>query len=340
MGVLSAEEPVRRPRLQDVATEAGVSTASASLVLRGAPGPSDATRQRVVDAAARLGYRPDRTASSLARRRSGLLGVLVDVHSSFHADLVDELDAAAQGAGFDLVLSTVTPARDEARAIETLVDFRCEAVVLLGPEAPPYRLARLGSAMPVVVMGRRIPSAVADVVRTADADGVAQAVAHLAGLGHRDIAYVDGGRGTISADRRRGYRTAMHRLGLAAHARVLPGDHTEAAGMAAAHALLREDTLPTAFVTFNDRSAIGLMDVLTRAGISVPGQVSVVGFDDSPQSRWAHIELTTVSQDAGEQARHAVAAIMERRNGRHEPREIVLPPHLVVRASTGTAPES
>ncbi len=199
----------RRPRLSDVAARAGVSAGTVSLVLRGEPGPSEQTRTRVHAAAAELGYRPDRTASSLARRRSGLLGVLVDPHSSFHAELVEELDVAAQDAGYDLVLSPVTRVRGEARAVETLLDFRSEALVLLGPEAPSARLAQLAASVPTVVLGRRLQPLVADVVRSADAAGVGQAVEHLAELGHADVVFVDGGRGTIAADRRRGYRAAM-----------------------------------------------------------------------------------------------------------------------------------
>ena len=328
----------RRPRLADVAALVGLSPASVSLVLRNEPGPSEETRRRVLAAATALGYRPDRTASSLARRRSGLLGLLVDVHNSFHAELVEGIDAAARDVGYDVVLSTLTRVRNEDRAIETLLDFRCEALVLLGPESAPSRLARLDTMVPVVVVGRRLAPLVADAVRSADGAGVGQAVEHLVDLGHEDIVFVDGGRGTIATDRRRGYRSAMRRRGLAAHTRILPGDHTESAGISAAEVLLRQDELPSAVVAFNDRSAVGLLDALTRAGIRVPEQVSVVGYDDSPQSHWAHIELTTVSQEAGQQAKHAVASAVDRLGGRTELREVVLTPRLVVRATTGPCP--
>jgi DNA-binding LacI/PurR family transcriptional regulator len=176
------------------------------------------------------------------------------------------------------------------------------------------------------------------VVRSADADGVGQAVGHLAGLGHRAIAYVDGGRGPIAADRRRGYRTAMRRHGLAELVRVVPGDHTEAAGTRAARALLAGGEVgpPTAVVAYNDQSALGLLDELSRAGMEVPGQMSVAGYDDSSLARLAHVNLTTVSQDARGQAEHAVAAAVERLDGgRVRPREVVLAPRLVVRGTTG-----
>ena len=140
----AAATAARRPRLDDVAAHVGVSPATVSLVLSNAPGPSAETRRRVLQAAGELGYRPNRTASLLARRRSHLLGVLLEVRNSFHAELVEDLQAASEHLGYELVLSTVTRTRDEQRAVEALLDFRCEALILLGPDAPPARLAALG----------------------------------------------------------------------------------------------------------------------------------------------------------------------------------------------------
>ena len=329
----------RRLKLEDVAADVGLSTASVSLVLRGAAGPSEATRARVLEAAARLGYRPDRAASLLARRRSGLLGVVFDVRSDHHGELVDDLQGAAEERGFDLVLSTVSRARDERRAVETLVDSRCEALVLLGPEAPADWLTAVGRQLPVVAVGRPVRPSGFDVVRAADADGVGLVVDHLVALGHVSIAYVDGGRGDIAAARRRGYRSALRRAGLLHLARVLPGGHTEDLGVAVASAIAAGDERPTAVVAFNDRVAVGLIDGLVRASVEVPRDVSIAGYDDSPLSRLAHIGLTTVSQDSEALSRHAVAAVVERLDGtRTEHREIVLPPRLVVRTSTGPPP--
>jgi len=328
-----------RPRLEDVAAEVGVSTASVSLVLRGAAGPSAATRERVLEAAARLGYRPDRAASLLARRRSRLIGVMMDVRSSYHGELVEDVHEAAEEHGYDLVLSTTTRTRDEQRAVETLLDSRCEGLVLLGAEASADWLTALDRQLPVVVVGRPVPSAGVDVVRAADAEGVNAAVAHLVGLGHVDIAYVDGGPGVITAARRHGYQEAMRRHGLAEHSRVLPGDHTEGSGMRAAPALLIGDRPATAVVAFNDRVALGLLDALTRAGVAVPGQMSLIGYDDSPLARLAHVGLTTVSQNSRRLTRHAVAALVDRLDGgRTGHREVVLPPELVVRTTTAPPP--
>src|SRR5260370_42582463 len=106
---------------------------------------------------------------------------------------------------------------------------------------------------------------------------------------------MEGGNGVIAADRRRGYRVAMRRHGLADCIRVIPGDHTEDSGLRAPGTLLRQSELPTAALAFNDHCAVGLLDALSRAGVDVPGSVSVVGYDDRPLARLGHVHLTTVS---------------------------------------------
>ena len=150
-------------------------------------------------AAARLGYRPDRAASVLASRHSRLIGVVMDISNTFHAQLVEDVHEAAERHGYDLLLSTITRSRNETRAVETLLDSRCEALVLLGPELPAEHLTALGRQLPVVVVGRPVPPDGVDVVRAADDEGVGRAVDHLVGLGHRRIAYVDGGTGPIAS---------------------------------------------------------------------------------------------------------------------------------------------
>jgi DNA-binding LacI/PurR family transcriptional regulator len=339
--LLSTEETARRPRLDDVAAEVGVSPATVSLVLRGMPGPSAVTRELVLAAAARLGYRPDRAASVLASRRSRSIGVVIDVSNPFHAQIVGDLHEAADRHRYDLVLSTVTRSRDERRAEETLLDSRCEALVLLGPEAPDEQLTALGRRLPVVVVGRPVRSFGVDVVRAADDEGVAQAVEYLVRLGHRRIAYVDGGPGAVAALRRRGYQRAMRRHQIPGESWVIRGGRTESSGAGAAQALLDAGPIPTAVLAFNDRCAMGLIDTLVRAGVDIPGRISVVGYDDSPVARLAHIDLTTVSQNTEELTEHAVTALIERLDGgRTEDREVVVPPRLVIRGTTGTTPMS
>jgi DNA-binding LacI/PurR family transcriptional regulator len=324
--------PERRPTLADVAVRAGVSTALVSIVMRGAPGASAATRDRVRRAADEIGYRPDSRARLLRSSRSRLLGVVFGVQHAFHGDLVSGLYAAAERAGYELALSAVTPGRDEQHAVGSLLQDRCEALVLLGPQSPTAALADLAARLPVVVVARPVRSATVDVVRTADDEGMRLAVDHLVALGHRDVVHVDGGRAPGAAERRRGYREALQRHGLAA--RVVDGGPTEDDGAAAARRLL-DGPLPGAVTVFNDRCALGVLDVLRRAGRTVPGDVSVVGYDDSRIARLSSVDLTSVAQDVEQLTTLAVERALARLDGTPvDRRELVVPPRLVVRSST------
>ena len=353
----------RRTTLADVAARAGVSTALVSIVMREAPGASAATRERVLAIADELGYRPDSRARLLRRSRSRLLGVVFGVQHAFHGDLVDGLYAAADRVGYELALSAVTPGRDEERAVGSLLQDRCEALVLLGPQAPAAYLATLAARLPVVVVARAVRHRRVDVVRTDDAAGLEQAVDHLVELGHRRIAHVDGGRAPGAAERRRGYTEALHRHDLGRYALMLPGGLTEDDGAAAARALLElsdDPRAPTAVTVFNDRCATGVLDVLRSAGVAVPpdmserseridlhsasrsadraqrgSAISVVGFDDSRLARLSHVDLTTIAQDAATMTELAVARAVARLDGiAVGEREQVVPPRLVVRGTT------
>ena len=321
----------RPPTLEDVAARAGVSRALVSIVVRGVPGASAATREHVLQVAEELGYRPDSRARLLAGRRSRLFGVTLTLNHPFHADLAEGIYAAAEELGYEVVLSAVTARRDPRRAIDTLLDYRCAAAILVGSLVREPWLSALGERLPVVVLGQRARSRAVDVIRTEDGAGVQLAVDHLAELGHREIVHVDGARGPGAADRRNGYRTAMRRRGLTQ--RIVPGGPSEEDGAAAAHVLA--DAPPTAVLTYNDRCAVGLLDVFVRTGIAVPDDVSVVGYDDSQVARLPYLRLTTVSQDAAHLATLAVNRAVARLEG--EPvadREVVLSPHLAVRGTT------
>ena len=330
------ERSRERPTMQDIADEVGVSKALVSLVIRKAPGPSEETRAKVLAAADALGYRVNRAAALMTARRSHLIGVMTDIRSSFHAEMVEDIVEAADRAGYEVVLGPVTATHGEARVIDTLLDFRCEAVILLGPESEVGTLTAMGARLPTVVVGRRIASSSLDVVRAADARGIGLVVDHLVELGHERIVHVTGGSGSIAADRRQGYLRAMRRNGLEDRVQFIDGDFTENAGVDAAKALLTAADLPTAVVCANDRSAVGVLDAMRRAGVDVPGRVSITGYDDSPLAQLGHIDLTSVSQAPREQANRAVEAVVERLDGgRTEPVSSVLVPQLVARGTTG-----
>ncbi|GAA4029272.1 LacI family DNA-binding transcriptional regulator [Streptomyces plumbiresistens] len=335
----------QRPTMADVAAKAGVSRALVSIIFRGQPGASQETRERVLRVADEIGYHPDNAARLLARGRSRTLGVMFTVHQTFHSDLIAGIYPEAERLGYDVLLSAATQSRDEAKAIEALLGHRCEAVILLGSDAEAAYLDDLGRRTVTVSVSRRVPHAHVDFVHSAEGKGVRQAMDHLVELGHRRILHIDGGRGPGSADRRRAYRAAMRRHGLESEMRVVPGDHTELSGIETGQSLLAErdrgQPLPTAVLAGNDRCAWGLLMSLTRAGVDVPRDMSVVGYDDSHLSHLMPIGLTTVRQDAVLMAEHAVRFAVERLEGGDvAPREAVLDPKLVVRGTSGPAPES
>jgi DNA-binding LacI/PurR family transcriptional regulator len=328
--------PGRKPTMADVATRAGVSRTLVSFILDGKPGASEETKQRVLAVARELGYRPDSAARLLARGRSRTLGVLMDVHQLFEAELVAGIYPAAERLGYEVLLSANLPDRSEAVPIDALLSHRCGGLILLGPTSDEPYLTGLAEKAPVVVVGRRLTEHPGlATVRTDDVRGIQQAVDYLVGLGHREIHHVDGGTDPGSADRERGYCTAMRDHGLSAAAVVIPGAHNEAAGADAARAMLAAPTLPTAVLAGNDRCALGILDVFTRAGIDVPGDVSLIGYDDSRLSDNPRIDLTTVHQDAAGLAEHAVRlAVTMLDGGADTERDVVLDSSLVIRGTT------
>ncbi|MFF5011571.1 LacI family DNA-binding transcriptional regulator [Streptomyces phaeochromogenes] len=324
----------------DVAAKAGVSRALVSIIFRNQPGASQETRDRVLRVADEIGYRPDSAARLLARGRSRTLGVMLTVHQPFQADLVESIYPEAERLGYEVLLSANAPGRNEAKSIEALLSHRCGALILLGPSSDTEDLDALGHRTATVSVGRSVPGARVDSVHSAENKGVRQAMDHLVELGHRRIVHVDGGRQSGSVERRRAYRGAMRRHGLAEEMRVIPGAHDEDAGIEAGRLLLTERdrglSLPTAVLAGNDRCAMGLLMTFTQAGVNVPGEVSIVGYDDSHLSHVMPIGLTTVRQDGVLIAEYAVRFAVERlENAELEPREAVLDPKLVVRGTSG-----
>ncbi|MFF2515890.1 LacI family DNA-binding transcriptional regulator [Streptomyces sp. NPDC007896] len=331
--------------MADVAEKAGVSRALVSIIFRNQPGASQETRERVLRVADEIGYRLDSAARLLARGRSRTLGVMFTVHQTFHSDLIEGIYPEAERLGYDVVLSASSQGRSEAKAVEALLSHRCEALILLGPEAEPAYLEELGHRTATVSVSRRVPRARVDFVHSAEAKGIRQAMDHLVEQGHRRIVHIDGGRGPGSAERRRAYRAAMRHHGLESEIRVIPGDHTERSGIETGRVLLAErdsgQSLPTAVLAGNDRCAMGLLMALARAGVDVPRDMSVIGYDDSHLSHLMPIGLTTVRQDAVLMAEHAVRFAVERlEDDGLEPREAVLDPKLVVRGTSGPVPSA
>lgn len=332
----------RRPTIRDVAERAEVSKSLVSLVMRGSDKVSPVRRQRVLDAAAELGYRPNAVARSLVLQRTNLIGVVIsDIGNPFFAEYSEALQTAAEASGHRAVLAS--SGRDAAREsdlADALLELRVEGLAIVGPVLGLAEMARLGAAGPTVVVSRHEASeAGLDTVVNDDAAGARLAVEHLAGLGHRRIAHITGGTGAGSPQRAEGFAAAMAACGLDTDGLVADGDFTESGGYAAARTLLAARPAPTALVAANDLSAVGALQAIDEAGLRVPEDLSLVGYDNTHLAALRQFSLTSVDQPRQRLADLTVAALLARVAApTSAPRRRSVTPRLVVRASTASPP--
>lgn len=330
---------MHEPTMVDVAARAGVSRQLVSIVMRGAPGASTETRQRVLWVAEELGYRPHLGARTLRQSRQRHIGVTFAPAHAAEQEMVEAMYVAAGEEGHTVVLSAQTRSRSTGQAVEELLGYRAAALVAIGPELSHEELAALAAraGVPLVVVGAGDRNASYDVVRSAGDHGIAAVVRHLVELGHRRLTFVHAPAMPVGALRLAGYLAAMAEAGLAPDVlEAAAGGYTEEYGAQAARELLRRPALPTAVVAGNDQQAAGVLHVLTRAGLSVPRDVSVTGFDDSSAARLSYVDLTTARQDPEQMGRAAITLAV-RRAGRPtvEPDLVEVEPTLALRSSSG-----
>ncbi|GAA1966627.1 LacI family DNA-binding transcriptional regulator [Nocardioides panacihumi] len=326
--------------IKDVAREVSLSTATVSRALRGLRGVSDENRTRVTEAAQRLGYVPSPSAVGLASGQTNMVAVIVPhVSRWFFGEVVQGAEEVLRAAGYDLLLYNLAgePAARH-RVFQTgLLSKRVDAVLVLGlrPTAQEQaRLAQLGR--PVAIVG----AAATDLYSVSIDDELAARLAttHLVDLGHRRIGYVGGSLDTLDyiapSARLAGYRAVLRERGIR-HYRELEdvGEFTVAGGGAAARRLLTGPERPTAIFAASDEMAIGVLRATRELGLSVPGDLSVVGIDDYELAEF--FDLTTVAQPVREQGRRGAERVLAELLGvRRRTESEVLPVELVVRAST------
>lgn len=328
----------RPPTIVDVATRAGVSKSLVSLVMRGSPRVSDASRKAVLRAAGELGYHPNAAARSLVQQRSGILGcVLSDLHNTYFADLADGIEEMASARGYRVMLSSgYLDAARESSAVDALLELRVDGLLLLGSMLPADEVDRFAERIPTVMVGRSATATGYDSVCDDDDAGAQLVVDHLVGLGHRRIAHLHAGAGPGAPARRVGYEAAMERHGLASHVHSVTAAFTEAGGRRAMREVLGADAPPTAVFAANDLAAVGALGVIDEAGLDVPGDISVAGYDDSDVSKIRRISLTTVAQPTSQIGATAARLLLERvGEDRMQARHVIFPPTLVVRTTTG-----
>ncbi|MFH8252297.1 LacI family DNA-binding transcriptional regulator [Microbacterium sp. B2969] len=331
-----APAPRREPSILDVAREAGVSAQTVSRVATGKDVVKAATRERVVDAMRRLGYRPNGAARALKAGRYRSIGVIMFSLATYgNMRTLEAIAGEATAAGYSITLIPLDAATQGSvsGAFARLGEESVDGIVII---IEAHRLNEseivLPSGLPVVVLDS---SAEYDlpVIDTDQAQGARLATEHLLGLGHRTVWHVAGPEESFSAQRR---RDSWERT-LRAHGAPVPepiiGDWTAESGRAAG-ALLASIPEATAVFAANDQMALGVMHALHEAGRAIPGDVSVVGFDDMPEAASFWPALTTVRQHFHEVGVAALQALVASIENAHVDDTALVPTELVVRASS------
>ena len=333
-----------RPTLETVAARAGVSRSLVSLVLRGSGSVSAGRREAVLRAVAELGYRPNAAARVLAERKSNTVGVLLnDLRQPWFADMLDGLTPALHAGGKAILLGDGRLDRmlDEPLTWSFL-DLGVDGLVLAGSSPVTATIINVASQIPTVAVGGMDPDLPhVDVLANDNQLGGTLAVRHLVSLGHRRIAHISGLPSAAGRLRMQAYHDAMLSAGLGGQVRVETGDMTEEGGYRAAMRLLALTGAerPTAIFAANDLSCVGALSAAAAAGVRVPEELSLVGFDNSHLARLRALWLTSVDGTAYAMGQRAAQMLLARIERPDAPREVTLvPPRLEVRGSSGPAP--
>ena len=327
----------RQPSLTDVAGLAGVSHMTVSRVINGTGPVRAETRARVTAAIEELDYRPNSAARALVTGRSGTLGV-VALDSTLYgpASTLYGIENAAREAGYAITISSVSkPQRSSiSDAVENLRRQAVEGIVVIAPHVAAGRALEFAPRDVALVAVGGGESAAVPVISVDQFDGARRATEHLLALGHATVRHVAGPEDWLEAcERERGWRETLERHG-AEVPPVVRGDWSSRSGYAAGKALAGENSLSAVFVA-NDQMALGVLRAFTEAGIVVPKDVHVAGFDDVPEAAYFTPPLTTVRQDFIELGRRTFGLLIERMGGGADRVRHLVTPELIVRESTG-----
>jgi LacI family transcriptional regulator len=326
--------------LRDVAARSGVSFQTASKVLNGgrAGVVSPSTRERILRAAAELGYVPNAMARGLVRQASLTVGVVADDFSDLAVSrFVLAAQRAAASRGHAALISSVHATIDAGLAVRTLLEYRVDGILVAAPtlEDDPALGAALRGPLPVVSINRVTGASVPTIGSDHTVTG-ALAAEHLVGLGHRRIGTVTGTRTRqVVRARMRGFTQALRAAEVdLPERRVVAGDWTSEGGWAATHRLLDADPTITAVFVHNDTMAVGALKALHERGLRLPADCSVVGCDDLSFAGYLVPPLTTVRIPFQETGERAATLLVDRIGGKEIPQRDLLPVELVVREST------
>ncbi|GAA2266585.1 LacI family DNA-binding transcriptional regulator [Actinomadura luteofluorescens] len=309
--------------IRDVAHASGVHVSTVSRTFSAPHMVNAETRTRVLAVAEKLGYRPNRAARALTTGRTGNLGLIVaDLANPFFPPLIKAAQAAARGQDYHLFVADTDENPVEEQDLVQAFSKQVDGIVLCSPRSSNKALEKLAETIPFVLVNRRmrgVPTVVMDV-----AQGARAAMGHLAGLGHRRVALVAGPAGSWTSGE---IRRAVGEVPGLDTLVIGPNAPTEEGGAAVAERVAEAGV--TGVLAYNDLVAIGLIEALEERGVSVPGDVSVIGVDDSVTGRLHRPKLTTVAMPAADAGRMAVDLLIKSMSA-----ATVLETHLVVREST------
>lgn len=322
--------------IRDIAAEAGVSVATASRALTGKGRVSAVTAERVRAVAERHQFQPNEIARSLSSGRSHSLGLLIpSITNPFFPELMAGAESAAKSRGKTILLTAALDADSAREDLRVLRARGVDGLIVVGnPFDSASQLKEVAGSRPLVVVDRAASVTEISTVVTDHAEGAALAVRHLVRLGHEHIVHISGPPGLDVTDLRiSGYEREMRAAGR--QPRVVDGGFTVDSGAEAVSRLLRDPSPPTAVTTANDLAAIGAMNAVLASGGRVPGDLSIVGYDDIVLAALVHPGLTTVAQDIGELGARAVEELERQLSGDLAVRTVSLATRLVERGTTG-----
>jgi LacI family transcriptional regulator len=328
------------PTIREVASRAGVSPTTVSHVINNTRFVSADARQRVLDAMAELNYRPNVLARSLRRGETRTLGlILPDSANPFFAEIARAIEDTAFRNGYNVILgNSENELTKEQVYVDVLVNKQVDGLIFVATGDHSPSLEQLvNDGLPVVVVDRRLSGLEVDTVLTDNLQGGLTATRYLLDLGHRRIACITGPSNlTPSAERVIGYRQALEERSLPVDETLIrKGDFHPHSGYLAVSQLLHRQPRPTAFFICNDMMAIGALRALAEAGLHVPQDCSLLGFDDIELASYVTPPLTTIRQDKNAMAEAAVQLLLERIAEPSLPaRTRILPTCLVERQST------
>ena len=327
--------------IKDVARAANVSVASVSRALNGSPTVTEATRKHIFNIVERMRYIPNVGARNLSTKQTNTIGVVLpDLYGEFFSELIRGIDAAARERNLHLLVSSAHGNAEEAASVVRAMSGRVDGLIVMSPHVGASFLAsNLPQSLPTVLLNTKINSATYSSINVDNYNGAFAMVRHLVENGYKRIAMISGPENNFEAQERlRGCQDAMAQYLPTHTAQILKGDFSEESGYRAGRQLQSLAIRPEAIFAANDMMAIGCLFALTEAGISVPNQVALVGFDDIPIARFVSPPLTTVRvrmAEMGGRALEQLAFVIENPKMTKQI-DLVVKTELIIRNSCGT----